>query len=102
MTQQTRILNPSPKTRFQEVESNIRDHKRMVDLPEFQKGMDYAMLEAQSRWARQVNDGQTAMAVGLKIQGALEFIQELVLLAENQVPVKNEQFGTLQGAVRPN
>jgi hypothetical protein len=79
-------VNPSPKTRFMQNGDHIVKHKQMVDSPEFQRGIDFAMLHCQSLWAAQITDGNTAMAVGLKMQGAMELAQNMKMLAESHRP----------------
>lgn len=61
---------------------NISKHKHLVDLPELQRGLDFALMHLQGMWCEQVKDQTSAMAVGLKLQGVLEFIQTFKLLAE--------------------
>jgi hypothetical protein len=40
------------------------------------------MLEYMSQLAQRANDGNTAAAMGLKLQGALEFLQTMKMLGE--------------------
>ena len=81
MAQQPAI-NPTPKARFQQSGDSIAKHRNMVDLPEFTRATDFALLEYQMLLAKQTQDTQTAMAAGLKLQGALEFLTQLRLLSE--------------------
>ena len=80
-----------------EVESNVREHKQMVDSPPFQKGIDAALLQCLALWGSQVVDGNTAMAVGFKVQGALEYLANLKLLAETPLRVMPAVVPTLSG-----
>jgi hypothetical protein len=78
-----RPLNPSPKTRFMESGLNISNHKKLVDSPEFQVGADYAMLQYQVKVTSQITNPDSAVAAGLKMLGALEFLETLKLLSES-------------------
>jgi hypothetical protein len=37
--------NPTPKARFQGSTNNITAHRKMVELPEFDRGIDFAKLQ---------------------------------------------------------
>lgn len=82
------IRNPSPKVRFQELPKRITDHRDMVALPAFEVAADYAMLNYAARLATSVNptvQGFNEYAVvGVKICAALEYLQEMRLLAESR------------------
>lgn len=75
-------VNLSPKARFMLGSENISRHKSMVDSDHFTLAADAALLQVQSLWVQQITEPNTAMAVGLKLQGAMEFLQTLKLLAE--------------------
>lgn len=76
------VTNPTPKSRFQSVTTNVSQHRDMVGGAAFQRAADYAMLEYQALLADRTNDAQTAVAAGMKLQGALEFLTQFRLLAE--------------------
>lgn len=75
-------LNPSPKARFMSDGANIARHKSMVDSEHFIAACDAALLQVQLLWVQQITEPNNAMAVGLKVQGAMEFISCLKLLVE--------------------
>lgn len=79
---QTQSPNLSPKGRFMLAAENVTRHKSMVDSDHFTLACDAALLQVQGLWVQQITEPNTAMAVGLKLQGAMEFIQALKLLAE--------------------
>jgi hypothetical protein len=80
-------VNPSPKARFMAVASNLREHRAMIEKPEFDRAIDAAQLEYQKLLAGQAVDGNTAMSAGFRAQGAIEFIGILKTLAESvQMP----------------
>lgn len=82
-------VNPSPKARFQSVAQNITAHRAMLERDSFDKATDAAMLQYSADLATQNRDGNCAMAMGFKLQGAMEFLQTLKLLAEvGQAPAK--------------
>ncbi len=76
------IDNPTPKSRFQGSSVYVSDHRHLVDTPAFVRAADAAMLEYQRRLVAQTSGQYEAMATGLKLQGALEFLQQLRMLAE--------------------
>jgi hypothetical protein len=79
-------VNASPKARFQESSQNVKEHKDLLEKNAFSKSADFAMLQYQFEQAASggVKDGNTAMMVGLKLQGAVEFLQTFKLLAETE------------------
>lgn len=87
------ITNATPKARFLESGDNITKHRKMVDSGEFQRACDFAMLQYTGGISGEITDGTTAMAVGLKLLGAQQFLQVLRNLSEapkapsNIVPV---------------
>lgn len=69
------------------VASSVREHRAMIEKPEFDRAVDMAQLEYQKLLAGQVVDGNTAMSAGFRAQGAIEFIGILKTLAESvQMP----------------
>lgn len=77
--------NPSPKARFQTLSAAVAEHHVMVDSVAFRRAADYAMLQYQQYISEQVKDGNTAMCAGFKLQGALEFLAQFKMLADNPV-----------------
>lgn len=75
------VTNPTPKARFMESNDSCSKHRTMIDSNEFQRAADFAMLEYQARIATQT-EPQAAAVMGLKVMGALEFLQTLRNLAE--------------------
>ena len=58
-------------------------YKTILDMPEFQVALDHALLHYQHMLTNTgLGDIQTAAAVGLKIQGAVEFIGYLKTISE--------------------
>jgi hypothetical protein len=93
MSQQTQsaIINPPPKARFQESQDNVSKHKRLLDLPELQRALDFALMEYQGRLSFEAgtegaNAQLTAMAAMYKLKGVLEYIHVLKNLAEKPIP----------------
>jgi len=79
---QTPTFNPSPKTRFRESGDSISKHRALLESGEFQRALDYALLEYQLQAAAQVRDTNAALAFGYKMIGVQEFISTLKLLSE--------------------
>lgn len=82
MANQQPITNPSPRDRFQLSGENISKHRNLVDSNEFQRAIDFAMLEYASIVAMQVKEANSAAASGLRILGAHEFVHILRNLSE--------------------
>ena len=74
--------NPTPKARFLENPSWVSKHRELIVSDAFLKATDYGMSQYQVLLSTQVNDGNTAMAAGYKLQGALEFLETLRQLSE--------------------
>jgi len=76
------VHNPTPKLHFQQSGTRISNHRAMVTSDAFNSGANFALLEYQRVLTGQIRDGNTAMAAGLKMQGALEFLDTLRQLAD--------------------
>lgn len=61
-----------------------------MDSHQFQIGSDYAMLEYQRLLVMQIRDQASAMAIGLKMQGAAEFLNLFQTLADKPLPATVE------------
>lgn len=77
------ITNPTPQQRFQAEPKRLSAHRDMVGTAAFESASDFAMLEYSRLLATKVVDGNTSAATGLKLQGALEFLQTFRMLAES-------------------
>lgn len=80
-------LFQSPRSRFQSSGDNVKKHRDMIDLPEFQRGIDFALLEYQRSMAINMNPQSTTftsenIAMAQRLAGAQEFIHVLRELAE--------------------
>jgi hypothetical protein len=93
------ITNPQPKARFQESTQNVTQHRDMVAITPWQRAMDFGMLQYCSLLAQQVTDGSSAMAVGFKLQGALEFQMTARMLAETPISAQRAAQDQLDHAV---
>jgi hypothetical protein len=75
--------NPSPKLRFRESSDNISKHKRLIELPEFDRAC--AAAQAQMNWQMVQMNTPTAndyAVIGMKMAGVHEFLAILRNLAE--------------------
>lgn len=77
----------TPKNRFLESGDNIAAHRKMVDSREFQRGIDYSLMDYVKNLSDQVKDGNTAMAVGFMLKATWEYIEKLQTLSEQPKPV---------------
>lgn len=76
------IKNPTPREQFRESGDNVTKHRNLVDSPEFNRAVHYALLEYQTLLVAQAKDGNSSMAVGFRLQGALELMGVMRNLAE--------------------
>jgi hypothetical protein len=77
------LKNPQPKARFQESGDNVSKHRDLVDTGEFQRAVDFGILQYVAACTREIRDGNSAMAVGFKIAGAMEVLNTIRMLSEN-------------------
>lgn len=77
--------NPSPKARFLSVKPYVNTHRDLVLRDDFQRALDYALMEYQTQVARNT-DYAMAGAGHFRIVGALEFVTVLKTLSEQGVP----------------
>lgn len=84
------VINPSPKTRYMSDTKRISIHRELMQRDDVIMALDFALLQYQSRVAQITNESM-AGAGHFRMLGALEFIQELITLAESQTirPVKD-------------
>ena len=76
------VANPTPKQRFISL-GRIQQHRDMIASEQFQSSCDYALMEYQAQLAlRPMPSFNEAAASHIRLQGALEFIQQLRLLGE--------------------
>ena len=76
--------NPSPKAQFQAEKEIVSSHHRLIENHQFETSIHYALLHYQSLLAKGAGTFNDAAANHFKMTGALEFVQELRLLAEPQ------------------
>jgi hypothetical protein len=82
------MKNPTPKQRFQESNDNISKHLKLVDSHEYQRAIDFAMLEYVDSTLSSIRDQGTAMVAGIKLLGAHEFLREFRDLSEVQTLIR--------------
>jgi hypothetical protein len=80
------ILNPSGKSRFQEIKGAIENHHSLLARPEYQLAEDFALLHFQRIMAHETdiseNPQVTAMTNAWKLAGVNEFLNEFRNLAQ--------------------
>lgn len=91
-------VNPSPKARFLASKPYIEAHRALIDRPETQRALDYAMLEYQRVLCEQRGDGSVAAANFFKIAGASEFLHVFKNLSEVPRTVSVVPTGNLEHA----
>lgn len=86
------IKNPSPKSRFQDTPSRVTKHRDMIASTEFELAADFGMLHYVGQLASGVNPTNPTFndyaVIGVKVCGALEFLQSMRLLAESRPPIQ--------------
>lgn len=78
----TPSVNPTPKARFQESNDNIAKHHKLVDSTEYQRAIDFSLLEYQKNLSMNASDPNAAMTMGVKISGVLEFLTVMKQLGD--------------------
>lgn len=88
------ITNPTPKARFQESVDNVKKHRDLVQLREFERACDFALLQYQANLSKvPLNE---ASATHFRLIGASEFIQVLRNLSESaELPTRVMQSENL-------
>ena len=85
----TATLNPSGKTRFQEIKGAIEAHHALLATPEHQLAEDMALLHYQRVLAHDTATSQNPQVAGMvnawKLAGVNEFLNEYRLLAAKAV-----------------
>lgn len=82
------MSNPAPVTlltptqRFQMSSDNISKHRKLVDAPEFDRAIDFAVNQYSIQLSTNLTDTTSGMIAGFKLAGAQEFIAILKRLAE--------------------
>jgi hypothetical protein len=93
MTNNNALSNPPPKTRFLQSADNITKHRSMVDSREYERAVDFGLMQYFAELAAQVKDGNSAAMVGFKVAGAFEAVQSMRMLSEQpkvtRVPVND-------------
>lgn len=90
------ITNPSAKARFMASPDNITKHREMVDSREFERAIDFGLMQYQQRLAFTLADetnSNAAAAAALKMKGAMEFVTELRMLGEAPRPIPTPARG---------
>jgi hypothetical protein len=91
--------NPTPKEVFQSQKDNLAGHNRMMEGFAFEQGLTFAQLQYFRSIGNKVTDSASALAAGYKLQGAIEFIAELRLLAEP--PTQGQAFKDVDNLTMP-
>ncbi len=75
-------INPSPKQKFMSLKEWVEQHHAMIDGQQFERAMQYGLLEYQRRLCEQTTDMAGAAANHWKMVGASELMHVLRTLAE--------------------
>lgn len=85
-------VNPTPKSRFQAEEVNIKAHHELLQSPAFQRAEDMALLSYNNTLAHQLVNAPNpqeaqvcGMVNGWKLAGVQEFLATFHSLAEKPV-----------------
>jgi len=75
-------VNPSPKARFIAVKTYVDAHRELIQRPDLQRGLDFALMQMMMDECQSAVDGNSAAAAAYKMAGAKGFIKILRELAE--------------------
>lgn len=82
------IINPTPKQEFLTDGKAVTAHRNLMQMPPLQHSIRAALAQYQRElFSRIAADGNTAAANHYKAQGAHEFINTLLNLAESFKPL---------------
>jgi len=90
-------INAGAKTRYMQSSSVISAHRNLMTSDVMRNALDYAFLAYQERVA--TTEPQMAAAGFFRLQGAREFIEQLVTLAENPVRIPTKDMDNLSHRV---
>lgn len=74
--------NKSPKQRYRENARWVGEHRTLVDSDAFVRACDMALLQYQQTTVANITNGDGAGAAGLRLQGAVDFLNTLRNLSE--------------------
>lgn len=96
----TVVKNPSPKARFQESSDNVKRHRDLIQSREFERAVDFSLLQYGSRLQSETDGNLNAAAAAhLRMTGAHEFIATLRNLAEStEFPSRKTEIANLDHA----
>jgi hypothetical protein len=78
------VSNPSPKKRFQESTDNVKRHRDLIQMREFERAADFAMLHYMAQLGQETDGNLNAAAAAhLRLTGAREFLWHFRNLAES-------------------
>jgi len=84
-------LNPTPKVRFQKIDSNLKAHCELLSDPAFDRAEEMALLNYTRTLAEQMATTQNPQVLGMvnawKLAGVQEFLHEFRTLAEKPVAI---------------
>jgi len=98
MSEPTKILiiNPTPKQQFVADDGRIRSHRNIMQMPQTQDSINMALLEYQrTLLGKPVVDGNSAATGGLKLAGAIEFVDILIKMGEAHIRTDSAKIATL-------
>jgi hypothetical protein len=84
-------FNPSPKTRFIQVEANVKAHHALIERSDLDRSLDVALQQYQLLLVLDAKDANAAAAAHFKITGVLEFLHQFKYLAEAVAPNKTNK-----------
>lgn len=78
------VSNPSPKKRFQESVDNVKKHRDLIQLREFDRAADFALLQYMAQLGQETDGNLNAAAAAhLRLAGAREFLWTFRNLGES-------------------
>lgn len=88
------VINPSAKFQFMKDSKRISAHRNIMQMDQTQDSINMALLEYQRLLLVNAADANAAAAAGLKLKGALEFVDIMMKLGE--APRQSEKPALIQ------
>ncbi len=79
------VKNPSAKFQFVQDAARVRAHNNIFEMPQMQDSINMGLLECQRRWLKDANDGVSCSMAGMKLRGAMDFVEILIKLSDTRV-----------------
>lgn len=87
---ETPTVNSSPKSRFAAYKPFVDLHRELIQRPELQRAIDFAVQQMAWQLSEHETDGNSAAARHYQMKGAHDFVSILKNLAETPIIAKRQ------------